>query len=718
MLRRMALRDAGIISPLAGALIGGGVVPMKRYIARPRAGRGLFVALLALALAGCAPPWGQRTSTATPSPTGAPTVDCASPSATLAATATSATPPAQASPQQNAAVVLQTPRPSRDLYSLTQHLVEHSAQPIPPRVRSTPRNEQVGQVTTFWVVNPTQTGYHQIQATLVAVTPHVYMYLQNDASADTSALRAEAENFERQTYPRDRAFFGEEWSPGPDADVHITVLNATNLGPIGGYFSSEDEYPRAVSPYSNERQMIYVNLDGGEIPGRPGYASTLAHEFQHMIHWHWHPSDPSWVNEGSSVLAEHINGYSAGGVDQVFLAHPETMLGGWVDDQGADIAHYGAGYLFMDYFTEHYGGNAVLRELLTDPNQTPLNFERVLAAHKYSDRFNDVFAKFVLATLLNDTSLAGGAYGYPSIPGQRAQPQHVISSYPYADGSQSTPARMPQYAAQYYDFRPADGGAGTLRLSFQGEPTVGIVENTPYGGAPAEWWSNTSNNLDSTLTHAFDLSGLSGRQVSLCFQAWYSLEPDFDYAYVEVSTDGGQNWTPLPVTSSASTNPNGMNYGHGITGISGGAASDSHCGPTPQWVPAGVDLSPYAGKSISLRFESITDDAVHCPGLALDAVRIPQLGFRDDVATDNGWQAQGWIRSTNVLPEQYAIQAVVYHAGQTAPQIVRIPVSAAGAATYTFNGFGSQITRVVVATSALAPATIVPARYTLNAQVG
>ncbi|MBF6590157.1 MAG: immune inhibitor A, partial [Ktedonobacterales bacterium] len=153
-----------------------------------------------------------------------------------------------------------------------------------------------------------------------------------------------------------------------------------------------------------------------------------------------------------------------------------------------------------------------------------------------------------------------------------------------------------------------------------------------------------------------------------------------------------------------------------MTGVSGGATPDTHCGPTAQWVPEAVDLTPYTGQRVLLRFETITDDAVHCPGLALDNITIPRLGFGDTVASDNGWQAQGWIRSNNVLPEQYALQAVVYSAGQTAPRIVRIPVDASGAAQQSFADFGGQVTRVTVAVSALAPATIVPARYTLNAQ--
>ncbi|MBF6592173.1 MAG: immune inhibitor A, partial [Ktedonobacterales bacterium] len=539
-----------------------------------RARGAVLVLLFAVILASCAAPWLRQTSPeAAPRATATATTAGGGPTAcgTGAASQPTATPPPSASAtaapsplavaQANAQRVLQTPRPVRDLYSLTQHLIKHTAQPIAPRVRTTPRNERMGQVTTFWVINPSQSGYHQIQATLVYVTPHVYMYLQNGASADISALRASADTFEQQIYPKDRAFFGNEWSPGPDDDQHITLLYALNLGPIGGYFSSQDEYPQAVSSYSNERQMIYVNLSGGEIPGTERYASTLAHEFQHMIHWRSHPADPSWANEGSSVLAQHINGYSADNVEAIFLRRPETMLGGWTDDEQADIAHYGAGYLFMAYFTEHYGGNTVLSQLLADPAQTPLNFNNVLAAHGYSDRFDDVFAKFVLANLLNDTSFGAGAYGYPSIPNERATPQHATSSYPYADGSDNAPAQVPQYAAAYYDFTPSGTGARTLRLTFQGSPWVNIVANQPYAGAAAEWWSNSGNNMDSTLTRAFDLTALAGKSASLCFNAWYSLEPDFDYAYVEASTDGGQNWTTLPTTTSMASNPNGENYG-------------------------------------------------------------------------------------------------------------------------------------------------------------
>jgi predicted SprT family Zn-dependent metalloprotease len=43
--------------------------------------------------------------------------------------------------------------------------------------------------------------------------------------------------------------------------------------------------------------------------GTPDFDSTIAHEVQHMIHWYQHERDDTWINEGSSVLAQVLNGY-------------------------------------------------------------------------------------------------------------------------------------------------------------------------------------------------------------------------------------------------------------------------------------------------------------------------------------------------------------------------------------------------------------------------
>jgi immune inhibitor A len=684
---------------------------------RPLAYLGLVLLTVALLLSGCTPIWNVKPSapTATIAPATDPlTATC--PVWTAPDAPVNIAPPARASAQAiaayNAQRVLQTPRPVRNFYSIAQRLVTHGDS-IPCRVRSGPRNERVGDERTFWVVNPDQSGgYHQIRARLAAVTPHLYMYVENGAQISNDAILASARVFETHSYPNNRKYFGSQWFPGPDDDPHITVLNARYLGQyLGGYFSSEDEFPRAVSPYSNERQMIYINLASSiGRPGTPEYNSTIAHEFQHMIHWFWHPGDDSWQNEGMSVVAQHLNGYSVQGMDDALLANPDTMLGGWTGDSQTDFIRYGAGYLFLSYLAQHYGGYETLRGLLTTPEQDPLNIDTVLAASGSKDRFNDVFGKYVLANLLNDPTIANGIYAYPEIPGKRVTVQNRTATYPYDSNATGKPSTVAQYAAQYYEFAPG-ASSGALTVHFAGQPTIGIVPNTPYKGATAEWWSNSGNQMDSTLTRAFDLTALAGKPVTLNFATWYQLEKDYDYAYVAVSDDGGKNWMTVPTTTSTTTNPNGGNYGNGMTGNSGG-------GKEAQWINESADLSRWAGKKIQLRFESITDDALHLAGMTIDALSIPQLNFADNVSTDNGWTADGWIRSNNVLPEQYLVQAAVYTAGQPTPTIMRVPVDAAsGVAQATFPNFGGTVTRVLLAVSAMAPTTQTPAAYHLTADV-
>jgi immune inhibitor A len=602
---------------------------------------------------------------------------------------------------QTERLLLMTPHPLRDLYSLAQRLKLHTSSPIPHVGRTTPLNARSGQEDVFWLNNSDTRTYSRIRAKLVYITPHIYMYVEDGQEVNLQALQSSANVFENQIYVTDRNAFGSEWTPGIDDDVHLTILNAVGLGNgVGGYFSSEDEYPTSVNPYSNEREMFYISLEG-EVPGSPDYNSSLAHEFQHMIHWYQHPVDLSWTNEGMSVLAQHINGFSAGGLDEGFIQTPDTQLNDWSDDMNADIAHYGAGYLFMDYFAEHYGGYSVLKELLQDPASPPVNFDHVLAKRGYQDRFVDVMHKWFVANFVGDGSIDQGQYGYPSIHVQGMTPQHTISAYPTSESD-----TVHQYAAEYYNLQ-SPSRRGTLSISLKGVPTIRIIGNDPLG-SPYEWWSNRYDNMDSTLTHSFDLTSLKGKSATLQFATWFDLERDYDYTFVEVSTDGA-NWTTLKGHYTASTNPNGANWGNGYTGVSGGGSS-------PAWVQERMDLTPYTGKKIQVRFEEVTDDAVNLQGFAIDQIRIPELNFQDTVSNDNGWISNGFIRSDNVLPEHFDVQALIYQ-GQNF-SVRDLPVDlATGQGKMTIPGLGSQTTRVVLVVSAYAAETTLLAHYQLNVSI-
>ena len=108
------------------------------------------------------------------------------------------------------------------------------------------------------------------------------------------------------------------------------MLLAEQMGrTVAGYYSSADEYSRLANPYSNEREMFYVVLDGSMVPGSDWYEGVLAHEFQHMIHWADDRNEETWVNEGCSELSAYLNGYDPGGFDGAFLTDPDVQLTTW-----------------------------------------------------------------------------------------------------------------------------------------------------------------------------------------------------------------------------------------------------------------------------------------------------------------------------------------------------------------------------------------------------
>jgi hypothetical protein len=246
------------------------------------------------------------------------------------------------------------------------------------------------------------------------------------------------------------------------------------------------------------------------------------------------------------------------------------------------------------------------------------------------------------------------------------------------------------------------GGTSTLHLQFRGDPTVPIVPNTPIQGG-MEWWSNRGDEMDSTLTRALDLRHV--RHATLQYDIWYAVEKDFDYGYLEVSTDGGHTWYTVHGRDTTNADPNGANYGNGYTGL-----SVKRAGNRSGWLHESIDLSPYAGRRILVRFEHITDDAVNFAGLTLDNVRVPQIGFVDGPAT-RGWQTHGWVRVANLLPTHWLVQLVLYT--RHGVHVDQMPLSATAEGQATVIGLGRDVQRAVVSISPTAPQTTVPSSYTL-----
>ena len=119
-----------------------------------------------------------------------------------------------------------------------------------------------------------------------------------------------------------------------------------------------------------------------------------------------------------------------------------------------------------------------------------------------------------------------------------------------------------------------------------------------YGGSGYSWWGgifNTDwpnspgygNGWKDYLQHSFDLTSATGT-VTFSFQHRYDMEGGYDYAYTEVSSNGGLSWDdPLKTYTGQSKAQNKI-----------------------VWVADSIDLTSYKGKNILLRFRFNSDESV------------------------------------------------------------------------------------------------------------
>ena len=331
-------------------------------------------------------------------------------------------------------------------------------------------------------------GRTQLTASLIKIAPKLYLYIdktwwdsqdslkQNEILNILDSLSLE---FENKIYPILTRTFGSEWNPGIDGDSRITVLLQPMIKEAGGYFNSGDEYPRAQYPNSNQREMIYLNV---EHLNSPILKSLLAHEFTHLITFNqkertYGVSEEIWLNEARSEYAPALLGY-----DDIyegsnlqrrvrnFLDRPTDSLTEW---QGK-FYDYGVLNIFTRYLVDIYGV-----EILTDSlkmKKTGIeSLNAVLSKKSYIEDFSQIFVNWTIAILMNDCSV-GLKYCYrsPNLTNFRIMP--TVNFLPFSDQSTlSVISETKQWAGSWQKFI---GGKGNLKLEFSGSPEINF--KVPY----------------------------------------------------------------------------------------------------------------------------------------------------------------------------------------------------------------------------------------------
>jgi immune inhibitor A len=196
----------------------------------------------------------------------------------------------------------------------------------------------------------------------------------------------------------------------------------------------------------------------------------------------------------------------------------------------------------------------------------------------------------------------------------------------------------------FYDvFLPGDDTSGTLsrnvpataegpQAAFVVLPDNAVTEQIgePFAGENM-FWSGSGDNLNNTMTK----TGVSG--TAFTAKVDYEIETDWDYAYLEASSDGGDTWTSLDTNLSTDTSPNQQNQGNGITGFSEGWVD------LTATLPAGTD---------AVRFRYWTDVAAVERGLLVDQVAIDG-NLIGTAESDEGWTFEGFKITSGTEENDY-----------------------------------------------------------------
>jgi hypothetical protein len=500
-------------------------------------------------------------------------------------------------------------------------------------------SDALGQTVSFWAFDYQLRTYYQTSATTMRLSEHAAVFVETGLSIAPSVLDTIVSNWETKIYPTEHAAFGSELSPGIDGDVRVTLL-LLNIRDgqyhgagsyITGYFSPVNQYRQTdldtwfptLHQKSNQREMLFLDAASPTELGTNSFFGTVAHEFQHMIHWAIDSDEEAWVTEGLSGLAGYLTGFGhAGNHINAFMSTPDDSLTGW----NSTLADYGASYLFFLYLWEKYGGSDTIRAITASPQNGIAGVDAALAARGYSARFADIFPSWTVANYLGDATLANGIYGYSTLRLVDTGADGVTSflrpklTASFASYAASGAGSVTSWSAQYQKFT---NGTGGLNVAFNGAD---------------------NGNFSVTLIKSTSASFAGGTNAVETVQ----LTPAQDGS-VTVPAFGNTFPAVLIVAANRSTTVSPAAYTAGATlSVAPTPTPSPTPSPTPMPTPAPTTVTMTVALQAGWNLISLPADPL-TPLTAESLLRL--INVQGGQATDvNRWQAGTWNTHVVGLP--------------------------------------------------------------------
>lgn len=322
----------------------------------------------------------------------------------------------------------------------------------------------------------------EVSASVRKITDQLYFYIE-DAWWNSVSVQRRSEmsavfsrlalHFEEEIYPTLTAIFGKEATPGIDNDMRITVLVHQMKDKARGYVNTADGYTKFQVPRSNEREMLYLNLNGIETSLAKSY---FAHEFMHLIHFNEKELkknivDDIWFQEGLAELAPTFVGYDndmeQGYLDsrkRDFIKNPRDSITEW---KGL-AADYGVVHIFFQYLLEQYG-QEVLADAFKSAEIGIVSLNEAFTKHGIAKDFAQVFEEWTIAVFLNDCTY-GSEYCFtnPKLADLKIAPFTNFLS-PFGNSELTVSNQTKNWTGNWHKI---SGGKDILKVLFDGNPTV------------------------------------------------------------------------------------------------------------------------------------------------------------------------------------------------------------------------------------------------------
>ncbi len=547
----------------------------------------------------------------------------------------------------------------------------------------------------------------------LAAPPESY---QQDQTITPEQIAYLGGQFDTRIWASDVAHFGWYDFRAPEAgmDGSRAAIMVYNIRDQAYWLS---DWPWYIAGYfwgglNDEIQMNCIFVDsynwvdrvGGDVASPYVYESTIAHEFEHLIHNDVDANEDSFIDEGMASLAgQFIYGASSSASDLAYaLYYHRDSLTDW----DGELYDYGNTEMWQDYLWETASrgsgdqagdmfaplsarikegwdpfadgpgaadkfvdpGDAFTWNLIHDQDN---GLEGVANQVGGMANVENLHRDWTLANLL-DGKVSEQAWNYDNFVLGGADSEFIsiqdgIKYYNAEVGGNMPPTRKNVYrraatepwGAYYRNFY---GSAPGLQMSFTGPATDGVAA---FAGT-YEWYSGLGNMLDINVARQVD--GVVAGD-TFTFQTWFDIEDQWDYGYVEGSADGTM-WVKLAQVSTLPADTQNLNDStawDGPGGLTGNSAG---------WQTAEYSFGDLSGQ-VWIRFRYMTDEASNGTGWYVDDVKAGAYVDDDTTAgwTNNGftwtnglqnndWTADAYVPFAKASSKKYSLVSIVGTEGQ------------------------------------------------------